>query len=344
MNDSELNLRLKQELESLAPNRLEDLLAVCGEQAPVQPNRKSALKARSMLPRLIAAAAALVLLSSGLFYGLKDARRTVVTVDAGASVYMTVNGFDRVKRVSVYGLDADTGALRGMSLGEASEAVARDLLDAEKLSEAANGVLVTVRDADGRRADALGRSVAEGLARASETAHLEPAILLQHVKEKISGVAALAQSVAERSAGIDLAAAEALSVQELLYAVHSQALPLENATFIGAPLNWSCGSAQDAEQIAADYAGIASDTGFTTLLSVYEDSLAYAVRFESDGQWLQYWVSAAAGELLNPAPTAPAAAVPNPSASAQGTPSGQGNIFDSYTNIQELINSIDDLL
>ena len=38
MTEFELNLRLKQEMESLAPNRLEELLAACGEQTPVQPN------------------------------------------------------------------------------------------------------------------------------------------------------------------------------------------------------------------------------------------------------------------------------------------------------------------
>ena len=32
MTEFELNLRLKQEMESLAPNRLEELLAACGEQ------------------------------------------------------------------------------------------------------------------------------------------------------------------------------------------------------------------------------------------------------------------------------------------------------------------------
>ena len=66
------------------------------------------------LPRLIAAAAAVVILASGVFYGVKDHQRSIVTVDAGAELAMTVNGFNRVKSVTVEGLETDADALRGM--------------------------------------------------------------------------------------------------------------------------------------------------------------------------------------------------------------------------------------
>ena len=107
MTEFELNLRLKQEMESLAPNRLEELLAACGEQTPVQPNIVPMPRKTRRLPRLVAAAAAAVLVLSGSFFGVKAAQRSVVTVDAGAEISMTVNGFNRVRSVTVEGLEAD---------------------------------------------------------------------------------------------------------------------------------------------------------------------------------------------------------------------------------------------
>ena len=58
MTEFELNLRLRQEMESLAPNRLEDLLASCGEQTPVQPNIEPMPKKTHRITRFAAAAAA----------------------------------------------------------------------------------------------------------------------------------------------------------------------------------------------------------------------------------------------------------------------------------------------
>ena len=116
MTEFELNLRLKQEMETLAPNRLEELLAACGEQNPVQPNIVPMPRKTRRLPRLVAAAAAAVLVLSGSFFGVKAAQRSVVTVDAGAEISMTVNGFNRVRSVTVEGVEVDPAAYRGLKV------------------------------------------------------------------------------------------------------------------------------------------------------------------------------------------------------------------------------------
>ena len=307
MTEFELNLRLMQEMESLAPNRLEELLEACGEQNPVQPNIVPMPRKTRRLPRLIAAAAAVVLVLSGSFLGAKAAQRSVVTVDAGMELAMTVNGFNRVRGITIDGVEAEANAYQGMRVDDAAEAFAIKMLQQHPEGSISNGVLVSVSHANDRRTAALGEAVSEGLRRAAAFVQIEPAILLQHVEGE-SGLSALTKAVAERSEGIDLVAAENLSVQDLLYAVESQSLQWDDASLTGSLINWRCADGSDAEQIAADYAGAAADQ-FITMLSVYSDQLAYSVRFSDGSEWKNYWVSAATGEILNPDSWRPAPSV-----------------------------------
>ncbi len=298
MTEFELNLRLRQEMESLAPNRLEDLLAACDEQNPVQPNIEPIRRRPRRLPQLIAAAAAVVLVLSGSFYGVKASQRSTVTVDAGTELAMMVNGFNRVRSVTVEGAETDADAFKGLKVDDAAEAFAIQMLEQHTEGSVSNGVLVSVSHANARRSAALGEAVSEGLRRAAAYVQIEPAILLQHVEGE-SGVAALTKAVAEHSEGIDLGTAENLSLQDLLYAVESQSLQWDNASLTGSLMNWRCSNGSDAEQIAASYVGAAPDQ-FLTTLSVYADQLAYSVRFADGNHWNSYWVSAATGEILNP--------------------------------------------
>ena len=344
MTEFELNLRLRQEMESLAPNRLEDLLAACGEQNPVQPNIEPIRSKPRRLPRLIAAAAAVVLVLSGSFLGVKAAQRSVVTVDAGTELAMTVNGFNRVRSVTVEGVETDADALKGLKVDDAAEAFAIQMLEQHTEGSVSNGVLVSVSHASARRSAALGEAVSEGLRRAAAFVQIEPAILLQHVEGE-SGLSALTKAVAEQSTGIDLGTAENLSVQDLIYAVESQSLRWDDASLSGTLINWRCADGSDAEQIAASYVGAAPDQ-FLTTLSVYADQLAYSVRFADGNHWNSYWVSAATGEILNPdtwrsAPSADAAQTWTPQTSQSYTLPDPMDIIQNRRQIHDFVNFID---
>lgn len=344
MTEFELNLRLRQEMESLAPNRLEELLTACGEQNPVQPNIEPIRHKPRCLPRLIAAAAAVVLVLSGSFLGVKAAQSSVVTVDAGTELAMTVNGFNRVRSVTVEDVETDADAYKGLKVDDAAEAFAIQMLEQHPEGSVSNGVLVSVSHAGARRTAALGEAVSEGLRRAAALVEIEPAILLQHVEGE-SGVAALTKAVAEHSAGIDLGTAESLSVQDLLYAVESQSIQWDDASLSGTLLNWRCADGRDAEQIAADYVGAAPDQ-FLTMLSVYADQLAYSVRFADGNHWNSYWVSAATGEILNPdvwrsAPSVDATQSWTPQTSQTYSLPDPMDIIQSRRQIHDFVNFID---
>lgn len=296
MNEFELNLRLKQELESLAPNRLEELLSACGEREPVQSNIVSVSSRRRRMPRLIAAAAALVLLS-GTFFGVKSAQRDVITMNVNPGVVFTVNGFDRVKAVS---LNDDAAAilnakdLEGMKLEKAVAAAAREFSVAEYLTDSSNGVLITVSDAGDRRAEKLG---AKALGAVAEGTAFEPAVLVQHL-ESDDGVSALRSLVVSRASGITPQMAGTLGVQDLLYVVSSQSIDLPDADLSGTLNGWVCKNGDDAAAIALNHAGTAAGQSVIATLSVYNDQLAYQVLFMVDGNWLEYWISAKTGEIL----------------------------------------------
>lgn len=296
MNEFELNLRLKQELESMAPNRLEDLLSACAERVPEQSNIVSVSPRRRVMPRLIAAAAALVLLS-GTFFGVKGAQRNVITMNVNPGVVFTVNGFDRVKAVSLNDdaaaiLDAED--LEGQKLEKAVAAAAREFSAAEYLTGSSNGVLITVSDAGARRAEKLG---ARALGAVAEGTAFEPAVLVQHL-ESDDGISALRGLVASRTAGITPQMAETLDVQDLLYVVSSQSIDLPDADLSGTLSGWVCRNDQDAIAIALDHAGAAAGQSMISTLSVYDDQLAYQILFSVDGNWKEYWISAKTGEIL----------------------------------------------
>ena len=356
MNELDLNLRLKQEMESLAPNRLEELLASLDAQTPVQPNIEPMPKPRR-LPRLIAAAAAVVLLASGLFYGVKDTQRSVVTLDAGASVTMTVNGFQRVKRATLRGLETDS-ALKGMRLDDAAEEIARCLVEENCLGSESNGVLVTVKDAGDGMAAKIGAAVAEGISRAAENDDFRPAVLLCRRTGDTSDLIVLSQAAADRCGGIDLLDVGDVSLEDLLRAIGSHN-PVQAG---GARQSWRWLSAQDAEEIAAALIGPDADpTGFITRLTVYDDAPAYSVAFPSDsGEWTEYRVSAANGEIMNDVPplvpsdhgvlTAPAAPEvpaeteePVSEATPESMPEPTQSVGDSFREFRDFIDYLDDL-
>ena len=357
MNEFELNLRLKQEMESLAPDRLEELLAACAAR-PQQPNTQpapAAVAPARRWPRLIAAAAALAIVVSGAFLSLKGAHRSVVTLENGASVTMTVSGFNRVKSVTLNESAQsllDSSELEGLALDDAARIVGERMVSSAQLHGDANGVLVAVREGD-RRADAVSREAAEGLAEAARAASFEPAVLVLRLDEAETPREALAAAVTEQCEGLTSENLDALSMQDLLYAVESQGVALEDGDLVGSVRTWVCANEADAEQLCAAYCGVDGNQTFTTQLGWFAEQLAYQVRFQSGDGWVSHWVSAATGEILDPdasvivapqpqqpvvpsAPGEPPAPVPEPQPETPELPANHGSVHDFFDWIDDI--------
>lgn len=338
MNEFEWNLRLKQEMETLAPNRLEALLAAC-DQLPQQTTPASEPRAvrRRQWPRLVAAAAAVLILAGGSFLGVRDLQCSEITVDAGVEFSMTVNGFDRVKSVALSpgarGV-INAGEMTGQSLDDAITLAAEELVTSDRFTGEANGVLVSVRKAGKHRADVLSEHVSEKLVSAAAAANFEPAVLCQKVTGTQSGLDALRSAVTEHSAGFSAEQVSRLNLQELLYAVKSQGLSWEDSSLTGALANWSLENASEAESLVLKYIGLDStESVSSSVLSVFSDELAYRV---TGSNW-EYWVSAATGEILD---GFFGGVSTNPSAGAQ---SGLGD-YHSGDPVQDTVDFVNDVM
>ena len=338
MNEFELNLRLKQEMESLAPNRLEALLAAC-DQTPQQENPVSVapVPRRRQWPRLVAAAAAVIILAGGTFFGVKDMQCSEITVDAGVEFSMTVNGLDRVKSVALSpGASGviNSRELTGKTLDEAITLAAEELVSADRFNGNENGVLVSVRNSGKRRADVLSEHVSEKLISAAAAANFEPAVLCQKVTGTQTGLDALRTAVIEHSSGFSPEQVSQLNLQELLYAVKSQGLSWEDSSLTGALTNWALNSAAEAESVALNYIGLDSAESLnSSVLSVFSDQLAYRV---TGSNW-EYWISAATGEILDGFFGGAS------SGGASGSGSGIGGYYSGDT-VQDTVDFVQDVM
>ena len=160
MNDKELNTRLRQEIEQLTPNRLDDLLEACSEPPAKKKDGRVipiAHSGKSGWRRWVAVAAMLVLLIGvGSFVGVNELRCSTITFDVNPSVSILVNGFDRVREMRINNEDAAMLLfdydLTGMKLDKAVETITQELIRAEYLTDDSNGMLISVRNASDRRA------------------------------------------------------------------------------------------------------------------------------------------------------------------------------------------------
>ena len=154
MNESQLNKRLREEVEQLAPNRLEELMAAC--EQPLAPRKDGRVihfgqQRKKRRPRFLAVAAMLmVIIGLSAFFGAKGLDRSVLIFDINPSVSITVNGFDRVCEAHANNDDAlrllHVEDMKGKPLSAAVTELTEKLIRAGYLTSADNGILVSVQE------------------------------------------------------------------------------------------------------------------------------------------------------------------------------------------------------
>lgn len=341
MNESQLNKRLREEVEQLAPNRLEELLAAC--DAPPAPRKDGRVISfgqkpkRSHWQRFAAIAAMLILMIGiGAFAGVKSMSRTILTFDVNPSVSVTVNGFNRVCQVQTNNVDAavllaDTD-LKGKTLSEAVEELTEDFIEAGYITDAANGILVTVQDASAERAEQLQQMVLSSVESAADKTSLRLAVLYQKIDDDQStignlsaGKSALVQTIARNSKDLDEAELQNLSIQDLLYVMDTLSVKPASAQLTGVV---SRANYQNSDVIAALAAQACpadvSLDSVTTVLDCFDRGLAYVANVVTDTAEYAYTVSATSGQILEavvtPTTTPEETAEPTPTTPDPTTP------------------------
>ncbi len=315
MNESQLNKRLREEVEQLAPNRLEELLAAC--DAPPAPRKDGRVISfgqqpkRSHWQRFVAIAAMLILIIGiGAFAGVKGMSRTILTFDVNPSVSVMVNGFNRVCQVQTNNADAafllaDTD-LKGKPLSEAVEELTEEFIEAGYITDAANGILVTVQDASAARAEQLQQMVLSSVESAADKTSLRLAVLYQKIDDDqatigtlSAGKSALVQTIAKNSKDLDEAELKNLSIQDLLYVMDTLSVKPASAKLTGVV---SRANYQNSDVIAALAAQACpadvSKDSVTTVLDCFDRGLAYVANVVTDTAEYAYTVSATSGQIL----------------------------------------------
>jgi len=363
MNESQLNKRLREEVEQLAPNRLEELLAAC--DAPPAPRKDGRVISfgqkpkRSHWQRFVAIAAMLILIIGiGAFAGVKGMSRTILTFDVNPSVSVMVNGFNRVCRVQTNNADAAfllaDEDLMGKPLSEAVETLTEEFIEAGYVTDASNGILVTVQDASDSRAKKLQEMVLSSVETAAENSSLHLAVLYQKIDDDQStigtlsaGKSALVQTLAKSSKDLDEDELKNLSIQDLLYVMDILSAKPASAQLTGVV---SRANYQNSDVIAALAAQACpadvSMDSVTTVLDCFDRGLAYVANVVTDNAEYAYTVSATSGQILEavvtpttspeetseptpattpttPDPTVPADPAPVPSGEPEQTPAAE---------------------
>ena len=363
MNESQLNKRLREEVEQLAPNRLEELLAAC--DAPPAPRKDGRVISfgqkpkRSHWQRFVAIAAMLILIIGiGAFAGVKGMSRTILTFDVNPSVSVMVNGFNRVCRVQTNNADAAVlladEDLMGKPLSEAVETLTEEFIEAGYVTDASNGILVTVQDASDSRAKKLQEMVLSSVETAAENSSLHLAVLYQKIDDDQStigtlsaGKSALVQTLAKSSKDLDEDELKNLSIQDLLYVMDILSAKPASAQLTGVV---SRANYQNSDVIAALAAQACpadvSMDSVTTVLDCFDRGLAYVANVVTDNAEYAYTVSATSGQILEavvtpttspeetseptpattpttPDPTVPADPAPVPSGEPEQTPAAE---------------------
>ncbi len=333
MNEPQLNKRLREEVESLAPNRLEELLAACDTPpAPRKDGRVINLNPRRQSPwKRIAALAAMLILIIGIgtFMGVNAMSRTVLTFDVNPSVSVTVNGFNRVCQVRTNNSDAAVllanEDLEGKTLEQAVETLTEDFIRAGYITNASNGILVTVQDASDSRAEQLQQLVVKSVETAADKTSLRLAVLYQQIdgdQVSLSGISAgktaLVQTLAKNAEGLDEAELQSLSIQDLFYVMDTLAAKPVSAKLTGTVSRANYQDSNVVAELAAQIcpANVSTDA-VATVLDCFDQELAFVANVVTDTAEYAYTVSATSGEILDTivTPTVPPSApeyVPEP--------------------------------
>ena len=310
--NDKLNNALRQEISAMTPNRVDDLLARLGEQQqPVAETPAHVGKVHRIRWQLAAAMLALILLGSGVFYGARSAQRSVVIIDADASVAFTVDGFDRVRSVRLEDARAvsvvDADACAGKKLGAAVQNVTEQFIAGDVLSAEQNAVLLSVQADSAKRAESLAQKTNSALGEAAGSHDVAPVVVMQTIPENASslGGASLGKTVfvdklvggIEGKETADLVRA---SLQDLLYFSDQKGLKPGRVTTVGTLNDEIYCTSDDAADIACADAGLdKSEADVSMLLGWEETELVYLATVDAGSRIGYYCISARTGEILD---------------------------------------------
>ena len=320
--------RIRKAFEHVAPDHLNDVMEQCNAQKQQQKGKilsmtnKTPAPKRSRLPRILAAAAALVLLLTGTaVYGLNTRVCATVALDVNPSIELNVNRRERVVSVSPINNDGKQILgdmdLTGSDLQVAVNALVGSMLRQGYLSELSNSILISVDSSDPSESAALQERLTQEVAALLDTNSFSGAVLSQTVTTDAElsslaeqygltpGKAQLIRRITESHPQHTFEDLAGLSVNELNLLLSSAPNAAESSTSSAVS---STGRASDRAYIGSEQAlSIAlTAAGLTESEIVHPEiemdyehgRMIYDVEFKASGREYDCEIDALTGEIL----------------------------------------------
>lgn len=191
MTNSEIEQTIAHALHKTAPNDLNDILSHCKEPES-SPIPASGKRRKPGWLRFAAACLALLLLcSGGLLYRNVNAAVSVISLDVNPSIELTVNRRNQVLTCTPLNNEAkavlaDMGGgddLKNTKLEVAINAIVGSLVRSGYLSSISSAIMISVEDADQRRAEKLQSELAYTVDSILQSSASKAAVLTQTVPQ-----------------------------------------------------------------------------------------------------------------------------------------------------------------
>jgi uncharacterized membrane protein YkoI len=317
MRNKDVEQKIKNAVEHLTPDVLDNILSECGERQGsvyiIQPMKR---KGRWVYAAY-ALAAALALVFGGLFAFDWISGRQVdawVALDVNPSVELQVNKNDRVLAADAKNEDAvkilDHMDLTNTPIDVAVNALIGSMLKHGYIQESSNSILLSVESANGEKSAVLQRSLTESISR--QLNRVNGAVISQNLtndgelrtlakEHQISyGKAALVQKILNENSHLLFADLAKLSINELNLLIGSKHIEAQGMEAQGSASDTAFIGEAKAKQTALEHAGL-SEREIERLhieLDYDDGAMVYDVEFYHSVQEYEYEINAENGTIM----------------------------------------------
>lgn len=333
MRNRDFEAKIKAAFEHTAPDRSEQLrglLSQCGRGAELMNTKNEPVKTQKrripLWARWTAAAAAVLVLGTGVFFGARYYSQNLVVdsqilLDVNPSIELKLNANDKVMELNAKNDDAveilDDMDLKGTDLNVAVNALLGSLVKHGYIGEVSNSILVTVESEDAEHGHQLQAQLAEEIDRILSAQSIDGAVLSQSLSEDTDaelktladqygismGKAALVQLLLSNNPTYRAEDLSKLTINELNLLLASQKAALSDSGInsVGAASDKAYIGEEKAKQAALAHAGLAEqDVTIHKLKLDFEDGqVEYEVEFFTSTREYEYDINAKTGEILS---------------------------------------------
>lgn len=319
MKNQEMEARIRTAVSHAVPDELDSILSACMKEETTV-TEFAQIKKKSPAARILAAAAALLLVCTGIFGYQKILGNQIdytVALDVNPSIELKVNARERVVQAEAKNEDARI-VLKGMDLegadvNVAANAIVGSMLKNGYISELANSILVTVESGNAEKGAELEKRLSAEISNLLSTSSVDGSVLSQTLSggaelQKTAGQygisigkARLIRTILDQTERYTFEDLAGLTITELNLIAASKEVRLDDISRTGTASDKGYIGTEKAKTIALEHAGVqeADARALQIELDCYNGVVVYEVEFAAGGKEYDYEINAKTGMLVD---------------------------------------------